>query len=205
MAAKAPPVSHSLLRKQMLSKGRLSDNAGRLTSSINADFDLQKTIFKTLPPRSLGRLFQNTKLDEVITWDPALLAEVEAAFSKLPAQVSNDEPIFKFMFEECDFSCEHADGSFLDHLYFCRDYSALHFPKASSRVMFLHSICGVGTNCFPMESAKLPTLACVGPCLARQPHHFVMRHSRGNFADAGGSSTLRSSRSSRPSPPSCGC
>jgi hypothetical protein len=24
--------------------------------------------------------------------------------------------------DECDFSQEHADGSFLDHLHFCHDY-----------------------------------------------------------------------------------
>ena len=26
--------------------------------------------------------------------------------------------LLKFMVEECDFDVEHADGSFLDHLYF---------------------------------------------------------------------------------------
>ena len=27
------------------------------------------------------------------------------------------------MAEQCDFSCEHADGSFLDHLNFCKEYA----------------------------------------------------------------------------------
>ena len=61
---------------------------------------------------------------------------------------------------------EHADGSFLDHLYFCQDYAALHYKAAatSPRVMLLHSIMGVGTNCFPMTLEKVPTLrALVSP------------------------------------------
>lgn len=54
-----------------------------------------------------------------------------------------------------------ADGSFLEHLLFCRDYAARHYPAAqgSPRVMLLHSIMGVGTNCFPMSLDRLPTLA----------------------------------------------
>jgi len=64
------------------------------------------------------------------------------------------------MFEECDFAIEHADGSFLDHLNFCQEYAARHYTKAATtpRVMLLHSICGVGTNCFPMTLEKLPML-----------------------------------------------
>merc|ERR1712151_1143391 len=63
-----------------------------------------------------------------------------------------------FMSDECDFACEHADGSFMDHLNFCHDYSALHFKGHSPRVLFLHSIMGVGTNVFPMGTDKLPQL-----------------------------------------------
>merc|ERR1712166_106132 len=56
------------------------------------------------------------------------------------------------------FNVEHADGSFLDHLCFCRDYSSVHFRAYSPQVLFLHSIMGVGTNCFPMDASKIPQL-----------------------------------------------
>ncbi|CAE7234232.1 ANK3 [Symbiodinium pilosum] len=53
---------------------------------------------------------------------------------------------------------EHADGSFLDHLQFCYEYCAAHFEGHSPRVLFLHSIMGVGTNYFPMKLDLVPKL-----------------------------------------------
>eukprot|EP00439_Symbiodinium_sp_Y106_P010187 s9182_g1.t1 len=53
---------------------------------------------------------------------------------------------------------EHADGSFLDHLQFCYEYCAAHFKGHSPRVLFLHSIMGVGTNYFPMKLELVPKL-----------------------------------------------
>ena len=35
--------------------------------------------------------------------------------------------LIDFMHEECDFSMEHADGTFLEHLLFCHDYAARHY------------------------------------------------------------------------------
>lgn len=49
----------------------------------------------------------------------------------------------------------------MDHLHFCAAYSALHYPTQSPRVLFLHSIMGVGTNLFPMDVAKWPQLAAM--------------------------------------------
>ena len=51
------------------------------------------------------------------------LASIESAFAavSVPRSVSDDAPLFRFMAEECDFSLEHADGSFMDHLHFCAD------------------------------------------------------------------------------------
>jgi len=46
----------------------------------------------------------------------------------------------------------------MDHLNFCHDYSAVHFELHSPRVLFLHSIMGVGTNIFPMSIDKVPQL-----------------------------------------------
>ncbi|MEM1418024.1 MAG: hypothetical protein AAGH15_24220, partial [Myxococcota bacterium] len=59
---------------------------------------------------------------------------------------------------ECDFSMEHADGTFLEHLTFCHDYAAKHYPGHSPSIALLHSILGAATNTFPMEVAKLPML-----------------------------------------------
>merc|ERR1719502_424341 len=83
---------------------------------------------------------------------------IEKSYALLPAVPQHDAAILNFMSDECDFACEHADGSFMDHLNFCHDYSALHFQGHSPRVLFLHSIMGVGTNVFPMSIDKLPQL-----------------------------------------------
>ncbi|MEZ5739066.1 MAG: hypothetical protein R3E68_06080 [Burkholderiaceae bacterium] len=62
------------------------------------------------------------------------------------------------MIDECDFSMEHADGTFLEHLVFCHHYAARHYPRHSPNVALLHSILGTATNTFAMQAAKLPRL-----------------------------------------------
>lgn len=62
------------------------------------------------------------------------------------------------MKDECNFKCEHADGSFLDHLQFCYEYGAVHYAAHSPRVLLLHSIMGVATNIFPMGTELVPRL-----------------------------------------------
>jgi hypothetical protein len=69
-----------------------------------------------------------------------------------------DPELITFMVNECDFDVEHADGSFLDHLYFCFEYTVQHYPKGSPLVMLLHSILGTGTNTFAMTADKMPAL-----------------------------------------------
>merc|ERR1719336_15613 len=64
--------------------------------------------------------------------------------------------IISFMETDCDFRMEHADGSFMDHLEFVRDFSALYMPQRSPRILFLHSIMGVGTNHWPMSASQIP-------------------------------------------------
>jgi hypothetical protein len=64
----------------------------------------------------------------------------------------------QFLVSECDFDVEHADGSFLDHLYFCYEYTLQHYPRHSPLVMLLHSILGTGTNTFAMAAEKIPAL-----------------------------------------------
>ena len=68
---------HDLKRKQALAYGRITDNANKITATLNEHFDLGRTIFKTLPPRGVKALFQRTKLDADFTWDPALAAEID--------------------------------------------------------------------------------------------------------------------------------
>jgi hypothetical protein len=46
----------------------------------------------------------------------------------------------------------------MDHLQFCYEYGIAHYKAQSPRVLFLHSIMGVGTNVFPMPADKEPKL-----------------------------------------------
>jgi len=150
-------VAHDLKRKQCIALGRPSDNAGDVTLTIGEAFDLDKTIFYTLKS-PIKRWVTGTKLNWRMDWDAEAAARIEKAFTSVPRPVKDNAAIYKFMAQECDFALEHADGSFMDHLHFCQDYSAMHFPEHSSRVLLLHSIMGVGTNCFPMGIEKLPEL-----------------------------------------------
>jgi hypothetical protein len=150
-------VAHDLKRKQCIALGWPCDNAGDVTLTTGSDFDLDKTIFHTL--RSpVKRWIQGTKLNWKMVWNAEAAARVAAAFASIPQPVKDNMAIYKFMAQECDFALEHAEGSFMDHLHFCQEYSAMHFASHSSRVLLLHSIMGVGTNCFPMGIEKLPTL-----------------------------------------------
>src|SRR5690606_13416461 len=94
-------------------------------------------------------------------WSDAAVGEIESAY--VAAEATSPTPdvaqdLIDFMERECDFSMEHADGSFLDHLVFCHDYAARHFPGHSPNVALLHSILGTATNTFAMSVDKLPAL-----------------------------------------------
>ena len=155
----AAAVDHSLQRKNALAQARPVDNAGAYVAAADSAFDLSTTIFKTLP-QGYKTFFQRTKLDAKLLWHPQAIARIEAAYTNAgPApSLADDANLHRFMLTACDFSTEHADGSFLDHLHFCREYAARHYSTVSPRIMLLHSIMGVGTNCFPMELDKLPAL-----------------------------------------------
>jgi len=118
---------------------------------------LDVTIFKDLTG-SMPRLNQAAKLGLKQFWNEQATTQIEEAFRAVPVAPQHDAAILNFMQDECDFCCEHADGSFMDHLNFCHDYSAVHFEFHSPRVLFLHSIMGVGTNIFPMSVDKVPQL-----------------------------------------------
>ncbi|GMI35473.1 hypothetical protein TeGR_g11674 [Tetraparma gracilis] len=150
---------HSLKRKQALALARPFDNAGSVTATVDPSFQLDKTIFKTLPPGSLLEKVQKTKLDTILSWDPSASALIESQFNEIsPLPASGDEDLHAFMAKHADFSSEHADGSFFEHLHFCRDFTALHYPSGSPKVMLMHSIIGVGTNEFPLDVSEIPNL-----------------------------------------------
>lgn len=161
VSKKAPNMSasaqHNLQRKAALANGGAQDHGDAVVLVPDDAFDLDATIFKALSGR-VPRINQRAKLGLKQYWNEEVALAIEKSFALLPMAPQHDAAILNFMSDECDFACEHADGSFMDHLNFCHDYSALHFKKHSPRVLFLHSIMGVGTNVFPMTKDKLPQL-----------------------------------------------
>ena len=158
-AADARP-DPSFHRKAAIARGAALDHAGEVTVEPIPDFDLDRTIFQTLEGRA-ARYVMRKRVGKEVRWDAAVSASVQADYDA--ARAAHDLPevspeLLRFMVEECDFDVEHADGSFLDHLYFCFEYTVQHYPEGSPLVMLLHSILGTGTNTFAMEKAKIPTL-----------------------------------------------
>jgi len=150
----------SLQRKAAIAHGQAQDHADAVRVEPIPDFDLGGTIFNTLEG-SIPRFVIRTRIAKESFWSEHAAQSVESAYQAardahpLPAV---DPALLAFMVDECDFDVEHADGSFLDHLYFCFEYSVQHFPEHSPIVMLLHSILGTGTNTFAMEAEKIPAL-----------------------------------------------
>ena len=152
---------HSFQRKAAIATGSVRDHAGRVTVSKIPDFDLNKTIFNTLEGK-IPRFVMQTRIAKEVNWSDAEQSSIESAYesavSDALALPEVSPELLKFMVEECDFDVEHADGSFLDHLYFCYEYTHHHLPDHSALVMLLHSILGTGTNTFAMSADQIPTL-----------------------------------------------
>lgn len=152
-------ASLNLQRKAAITSGGAVDHAGRVTVKRMANFDMTRTIFGAL--EGLPKLFMGEKLAKEAVWNDAAAREVEAAYAETEAADPSpqvDQRLVDFMVAECDFSMEHADGSFLEHLVFCHDYAARHYPEHSPNVALLHSILGTATNTFAMDAAKIPKL-----------------------------------------------
>lgn len=149
----------NLQRKAAIVYGGAQDHAGRVRVARMSGFDMNRTIFGGL--EGIGRKIMEDKLAKEAHWAGDVAAQIEAAYdqaeSSSPAPPI-DQRLIEFMVEACDFSMEHADGSFLEHLVFCHHYAARHYPGHSPNVALLHSILGTATNTFPMEARKLPTL-----------------------------------------------
>jgi hypothetical protein len=78
---------------------------------------MSRTIFGGL--EGIARKFMTEKLAKQPVWDDAVAAEIEAAFAEAESARPTpaiDQRLIDFMIDECDFSMEHADGTFLEHL-----------------------------------------------------------------------------------------
>lgn len=149
----------NLQRKAAIVRGGAVDHAGRVRIERHDDFDMGRTIFGALG--GLPKMVMEDKLAKVPVWSDAATAEIEATYAEHQAAQpapAVDQRLIDFMVGECDFSMEHADGTFLEHLVFCHDYAARYYPQHSPNVALLHSILGTATNTFAMAAAKLPAL-----------------------------------------------
>ena len=150
----------SLQRQAAVAQGAALDHTGRVQVTPIANFDLDRTIFQTLEG-AVPRFVIKTRIAKEAHWNKPAGADVERAYrgmdigAKLPAI---DPALLRFMVEKCNFDVEHADGSFLDHLYFCFEYGAAHYAERSPLVLLLHSILGTGTNTFAMKAELIPQL-----------------------------------------------
>ncbi|MCU0654809.1 MAG: hypothetical protein MUF64_05815 [Polyangiaceae bacterium] len=157
-AAQRPDPSYQ--RKAAIARGSALEHTGKVLIQPIPDFDLDRTIFKTLEGK-LARFVMSARVGKEARWLPsaarAVQADYEAARAAHPLPEIDPE-LMRFLVDECDFDVEHADGSFLDHLYFCFEYGVQHYPQRSPLVLLLHSILGTGTNTFAMPASKIPAL-----------------------------------------------
>lgn len=147
-------------RKAAIAHGGAVEHTGEVAVLPIPDFDLGRTIFQTLEGKAARYVIQK-RIAKDVRWfaDDAkrVQADYEAMSAKGPLPEVSAE-LLEFLIRECDFDVEHADGSFLDHLYFCFEYGVRHYPERSPLVLLLHSILGTGTNTFAMDKAKIPAL-----------------------------------------------
>ena len=147
-------------RKAALAHGGALDHRGAVAVLPIPNFDLGRTIFQTLEGKAARYVIQK-RIAKDVRWFVDDAKRVEAAYEALSGKgpLPDVSPeLMQFLVEECDFDVEHADGSFLDHLYFCFEYGVRHYPERSPLVLLLHSILGTGTNTFAMDKSKIPRL-----------------------------------------------
>lgn len=153
-------------RKAAIARGAALEHTGKVRIQPIPRFDLDRTIFKTLEGK-LSRFVMAARVGKEAHFDDATANAVQAEYQAartVHALPALSPELKDFLVNQCDFNVEHADGSFLDHLYFCFEYTVQHYPQRSPLVMLLHSIVGVGTNVFPMSVDKIPALqALVSP------------------------------------------
>lgn len=147
-------------RKAAIAEGGAVDHAGEVAVLPIPDFDLGRTIFQTLEGKAARWVIQK-RIAKDVRWFVDDAKRVQSEYEAITARGALPEvspELMQFLVEECDFDVEHADGSFLDHLYFCFEYGFRHYPERSALVLLLHSILGTGTNTFAMDKSKIPRL-----------------------------------------------
>lgn len=147
-------------RKAAIARGSALEHTGKVRVEAIPDFDLDRTIFKTLEG-NLARFVMSTRVGINARWDSGAAQAVQAEYAAARAMhplPAVSPALMQFLATECDFDVEHADGSFLDHLHFCFEYSVQHYPRQSPLAMLLHSILGTATNTFAMPAGKIPAL-----------------------------------------------
>lgn len=156
-AAEVPQLTPQ--RKAAIAHAAARDYTGSVRVEPMQPFDLDRTIFNTLEG-AIPRVVMQSRIAKEPHWSGEAVRRIDGAYERVQKQLPDVDPLLmRFLQEECDFDVEHADGSFLDHLYFCYEYGTHHFPTQSALVLLLHSILGTGTNTFAMPASKMPTLA----------------------------------------------
>lgn len=154
-------VQHSHQRMAAIAHGGIRDHAGLVDIEPIRDFDMDRTIFHTMEGR-IPRFVIKTRVAKAAHWSSDGRDDIEQAYQQA-RHAMPPKPVPKvlqdFLLAECDYELEHADGSFLDHLHFCHEYTHLHYPERDPVVMFLHSILGTATNTFAMSTDKMPALS----------------------------------------------
>lgn len=151
---------HNTQRRAAIAAAAARDHAGAVRIEPIDNFDMSRTIFSTLEG-TLPRMIMQSRIAKDPVWDSSAKSRIDAEYATAHGEhelPEIDPLLLTFMKEECDFDVEHADGSFLDHLYFCFEYGVHHYPTRSPLVLLLHSILGTGTNTFAMEAKKMPSL-----------------------------------------------
>eukprot|EP00040_Diaphanoeca_grandis_P003784 m.25897 g.25897 ORF g.25897 m.25897 type:complete len:379 (-) comp15201_c0_seq1:289-1425(-) len=144
---------HTIHRQSMLANGKVMDHGDSVVYVTNPEFELNSTIYKTLEG-GVPRAWMRSKLAVDVYWNDDVASEITKACSHIPFSLDHNKNIIDFMQDECNFICEHNEGSFMDHLQFVYDFAKNYYREQSPRVLLLHSIMGVATNIFPMEVKK---------------------------------------------------
>lgn len=144
-----------LRRKWAIVTGGATDHAGEVCV-VAGKQDLSRTIFKEMTGVKAASMKGSVCLE--IFWSDSAMQRINSAYTSVPRSPDHNQGLLEFMENDCNFNVEHADGSFMDHLQFCYDYGHAHYKQQNPRVLFLHSIMGVGTNVFPMTVDKEPKL-----------------------------------------------
>jgi len=144
-------------RRAIIAQGKPVDQYADIVVTRNPNFDLDNTIFKR-ETSWVKRQNLEEGLNTQIYWNDRSIVRIQQAFTDVPKPAEVSHELLAFMQDECHFTMEHTDNSFLDHLLFGYEYSAAHYKQQSARVMLLHSIMGGRTNLFPMTVDQIPRL-----------------------------------------------